>query len=205
MTLACPAPPTDLGLIRAVVGSVDCNVRTFSQAGYQALTAPQSLFPAALTALLTIYVAVLGYRLMFGVGGARLGDAPVIGLKIGAVLAVSLGWTTFQTLVFDLAMKAPLEVARIVGEPAARSGRALAADPLNGLQAAHDEIAADAAAFGRQAGPNPQVLNGGAAQAADGLWKAANILFMSTVGVFVLAMVTAGELSAIGPIFVAFF
>lgn len=205
MTAACPALPADQGLIRGVLAAVDCNVQTFSQAGYQALTGPQSIYPTALTALLTIYVAVLGYRLMFGLGGARLADAPLIGLKIGALLAVSLSWTTFQTLVFDVVTKAPLEVARIVGEPAARSGASLAADPLGGLQLAYDQMTDDAAAFALQAGPNPQVLKGGDALAADGLWKAATILFMSTAGVFALASVTSGVLSAIGPIFIAMF
>ncbi len=61
------------GLVREVLGGVDCNVRGFSQAGFEALTAPGSLYPTILTTLLTVYVAVLGYRLMFGVGGARFG------------------------------------------------------------------------------------------------------------------------------------
>ena len=42
---------------------------------------------AALTVALTIYVAVIGYRLLFG-NGARLADGPTIALKIGAVLAL---------------------------------------------------------------------------------------------------------------------
>ena len=205
MTAACPAMPSGIGLVRNVLGSVDCNVRAFSQAGYEALTGPQGMFSMALTSMLTIYVAVLGYRMMFGVGGARISDAPLIGLKIGAILAVSLSWTTFQTLVFDVGMKAPLEIARIVGGPAARSGAALAADPISGLQVAYDQINLNAAAFGKQAGPSTQALGGGAAQASEGLWKTSSLLFMSTVGVFSLATVTVGVLSAIGPIFIALF
>jgi type IV secretion system protein VirB6 len=205
MSAACPTIPREVGLIRSVLGSVDCNVRDFSQAGYHALTAPGSLFPAALTVLLTVYVAVLGYRLMFGLGGVRLADAPLIGLRVGVVLAVSLGWTAFQTLVFDVVMDGPQEVARIIGGPAARSGSALAADPLSGLQTAYDELTLNAAAFAKLAGPNAQALEGGPAMASQGLWRASAALFMSTAGVLTLAEVSAGVLTALGPLFIALF
>ena len=43
--------------------------------GYESLTAAGSPFQAALTVALTIYVALIGYRLLFG-NGARLSDGP---------------------------------------------------------------------------------------------------------------------------------
>jgi type IV secretion system protein VirB6 len=201
----CPAPSPDLGVVRSVLSTVDCHVQVYSEAGYGALTGPHSVFPLALTALLTIYVALLGYRLMFGLGGARLAEAPIIALKIGVILALTLNWTTFQTLVFDVAMKAPLDVAKVVGAPATASGSALAADPLGGLQVAYDQLALDAAAFGKIAGPNPQILRGGEAAAADGLWKAQAALFMSTAGLMAISLIAVGVLSALGPLFIALF
>ena len=88
------------------------------------LTAAVSPFQTALTALLTIYVALIGYRMLFASGGARLSDGPGIALKIGAILALVTSWATFQTLVFDVAAQAPLEIAapdrRAVPGPAAR-------------------------------------------------------------------------------------
>ena len=205
MSAACPGPDAYTGLIRALLGAVDCNVRAYSQAGYQALTAPNSLFPTALSILLVIYVAIIGYRMMFGLGGLRIGELPVIGLRIGLILAVGLGWSTFQTLVFNLAMDAPLQVAQVVGGPAARSGSALAADPLGGLQTAYDQLVANAEAFGRAAGANAQVLTGGPARASEGLWRASTALFLTTAGLLVLAQVSVGVLTAIGPIFIALF
>ncbi len=205
MSEACPAIPREVGLIRSLLGSVDCNVRDFSQAGYHALTAPGSLFPAALTLMLTIYVAILGYRLMFGLGGVRLADAPMIGIRVGVVLAVSLGWSAFQTVAFDVVMDGPLQVARIVGGPTARGGSSLASDPLAGLQLAYDQLTLNAAAFAKAAGPNPQALEGGDAMASQGLWRASSALFMSTAGVLTLAEVCAGVLLAIGPLFIALF
>ena len=202
MSLACPAPSPDLGVIGSVLTAVDCNVRSFSQSGYAALTSQQSFFPTAVTALLTIYVAILGLRLMFGLGSARLADSPMIALKIGVILALSLNWTAFQTLVFDLATKAPLEVARTISAPTAR-GQSLAGDPIRGVQLAYDQLTMAASAFGREAGPNPQVLRGGEAAAADGLWKASAVMFMSTAGALSIAIIAVGVLLTVGPVFIA--
>lgn len=202
---ACPGPVAGYGVVRNALGAVDCHVQLYSEAGYRALTGPQSFFPTALTGLLTIYVAVLGYRLMFGVGQQRLSDAPVIALKIGVILSLALNWTTFQTLVFDLALKAPLEVARLVAAPAVRSGAALAVDPVAGLQVAYDQLGQDATALGKLAGPDPQALRGGAAAAAEGLWKAQGALFMSTAGILAIATIAVGVLITVGPLFVALF
>jgi type IV secretion system protein VirB6 len=202
---ACPDPAANLGVVHSVLGAVECHVRTYSQAGYEALSGPQSFFPTALTLLLTIYIGLLGLRLMLGLGSARLMDAPLIALKIGFVLALTLNWTTFQTLVFDMTMRAPLDVARVVAAPATRGGSELASSPLDGLQAAYDQIGLDATALGKAAGPNPQILQGGAAAAAEGLWKAQRTLFMSTVGLIAISMIAVGVLAAVGPVFIALF
>ena len=72
------------GVIRGVLGAVDCQTRAFAEAGYSSLSG-SSNFQTALTALLTIYVALVGYRMLFAQGGSRLSDAPGIALKIGAM------------------------------------------------------------------------------------------------------------------------
>ena len=78
----------DAGVVRGVIGAVNCRTRDFAEMGYLALTGQGSPFQLALTLLLTIYVAVLGYRLLLAPDGARLADAPLAALKIGAVLAL---------------------------------------------------------------------------------------------------------------------
>jgi type IV secretion system protein VirB6 len=121
------------------------------------------------------------------------------------ILTLTLNWSVFQTLVFDMTSKGPIEIARIVAAPARGSGSDLAADPLAGLQTAYDQLGVDAAAFGKLAGPNPQVLRGGEASAADDLWRARSALFMSTAGIMAIAAVAVGVLAAIGPVFIALF
>ena len=206
----CPTPALDVGLVHDILESVDCNVQLYSAAGYQALAGPGSPLPPALTALLTIYVALLGYRMLFAVEGTRLSQAPLIALKIGAILALTLNWSVFQTLVFNVGAQAPLEIGRVISRPMAMDGRRLAEDPVRGLQATYDELSADAADLQRKTAltaPGAQgIVPGGneAATVAD-LRHAAAALLFSTVGILAMAFIATGVLTAIGPVFIALF
>ena len=167
MNQAC-ASMVDDGVIRGILATVECQTRTYAQGGYLALTqGSDGVFQTALTSLLTIYVAVLGYRMLFAQGDTRLSDAPGIGLKIGIVLALVTSWSTFQTLVFNVADRAPVEIAALVSAPLTADGRsALAASPIDGLQAVYDELSNTAVAFGRQAGGGANVKSYSSPQAA---------------------------------------
>lgn len=193
------------GVIRGVLGAVDCQTRAFAEAGYSSLTSASSGFQLALTGLLTIYVALVGYRMLFASDGARLSDAPGIALKIGAILALVTSWATFQTLVFDLASKAPGEIAAAVAAPLQSNSGSLAADPVSGLQAAYDQLTRSAVAYGASVGPNAKPYASPAASAADALSAASGALFMTTAGVVAAATLAIGVLTAVGPVFVALF
>ena len=157
------------GVISGVLGAVDCQTRAFAEAGYSSLTSASSGFQLALTAMLTIYVALVGYRMLFASDGAKLSDAPGIALKIGVILAMVTSWSTFQTLVFDIAAKAPLEIASTISTPLQGAGGGLAADPVRGLQAAYDQITRSAVAFGATVPPNAKAYSSAAASAAEAL------------------------------------
>jgi type IV secretion system protein VirB6 len=204
MSGACSSLVGD-GVIRGVLGAVDCQTRAFAEAGYSSLTSASSGYQIALTALLTIYVALVGYRMMFAQGGTRLSDAPGIALSIGAILALVTSWATFQTLVFDLASKAPGEIAAAVAAPLQANSGSLAADPVNGLQAAYDQLTRSAVAFGATAGPNAKAYSSPQASAAEALSAASGALFMTTAGVIAAATLAIGVLTAVGPIFIAMF
>jgi type IV secretion system protein VirB6 len=204
MSNACSSLVGD-GVIRGVLGAVDCETRTFAQAGYSALTSTSSGFQFALTALLTIYVALIGYRMLFAANGARLSDAPGIALKIGAILALVTSWATFQTLVFDIAARAPGEIAAIVAAPLQQDRNSLAADPVGGLQAAYDQLSASAASFGKMAGPDAKAYSSPQAAAAQALSTASGVLFMTTAGLISAATLAIGVLTAVGPVFIALF
>ncbi|MGH6909915.1 MAG: type IV secretion system protein [Phenylobacterium sp.] len=204
MSAACSGLVGD-GIIRGVLGAVDCETRNFTEAGYSALTSSSSTFQVALTALLTIYVALVGYRMLFASSGARLSDAPGIALRIGAILALVTSWATFQTLVFDVAARAPLQIAGIVAGPIQGSVSSLASDPVAGLQAAYDQITQSAVIFGKIAGNAAKAYSSPEAAAAEALSAASGVLFMTTAGVIAAATLSIGVLTAVGPLFIAMF
>lgn len=196
MILNCPAPDPTAPLVAGLNLAVDCGVRRFAQSGYEALTQPPSPLPAIVTALLTLYVALLGWGLLTG-RGPRLAEAPQLAFRIGAILALTASWPLFQTLVFAAAFDGPASIARAVTGPG---------DSLwLGLQNAYDQIVVIASALGVEAGPDADVLGGGAAAAAQALWGASAILLASTLGVSLAAKIVIGVLCAVGPIFVALF
>ena len=197
-------PVVDFGLMRNVLTAVNCNTSSFARLGYESLTMSGSPFQNALTLLLTVYVAVTGYRLLFARGGVRMSDGPGIALKIGAILALVTSWSMFQTLVFDVAARAPLEIARSVSAPLRGDG-SLAADPVRGLQTAYDQLSTAAAAFAK-AKPSDTDLDAGAgATAAHALSLAANTLFVASIGLICVITVAIGVLTATGPLFIALF
>jgi type IV secretion system protein VirB6 len=211
----CSAP-SDIGAIRAVLLTVDCNTRDFARLGYASLTSAHSPFQLALTALLTIYVMVLGYRLMFG-GDLHLSDSPGIALKIGVILALVTNWTVFQTLVFDVASRAPLQIAAVIAAPMQNRSE-LARSPIDGLQSAYDQLANAANAFAKSSTaaetPSAQsiaataVTDPNVSRAADTgetLQTAAKVIFIASTGLIAMATVAIGVLTAIGPFFVALF
>jgi type IV secretion system protein VirB6 len=201
MSLACAAMVDD-GVIRGVLATVECQTRVYAESGYQALTTGSPVFQGAVTAVLTIYVALIGYRMLFAQGSARLSDTPGIALKIGLILALVTSWSAFQTLVFDVADRAPEEIAAIVSAPLTEGGASLASRPVDGLQAAYDEFSNTGAAYGKLAGPNAKGYSSPQAAAAEATAGASGILFLSSAGVISAATLAIGVLTAIGPLFV---
>jgi len=202
MSNACAAMVDD-GVIRGVLATVECQTRVYAESGYLALTSGSPVFQGVLTAVLTIYVALIGYRMLFAQGSTRLSDAPGIALKIGIILALVTSWSTFQALVFDVADRAPVEIAAIVSAPLSEGGGSdLAARPVDGLQTAYEEFSETGAAYGRLAGPNAKGYSSPQAAAAEASAAASGVLFLSSAGVISAATLAIGVLTAVGPIFI---
>ena len=198
---AC-ATLVDDGLIRGVLATVDCQTRVYAQGGYDALTSGSSVFQTALTALLTIYVALIGYRMLFAQGSTRLSDAPGIALKVGLILALVTSWSAFQTLVFDMADRAPVEIAAMIAAPTQDGAPSLASSPIDGLQAAYEAFSETGAAYGKLAGPNAKGYSSPQAAAAEATAAASGVLFVASAGVISAATLSIGVLTAVGPLFI---
>ena len=134
----CPSLSPDGPFVQDLLGYVDCQAQTIGAVGYQALAASGSTASIALTAALTLFVALFGYRMLFGqVPDAR--GAVVAIVKVGIVLALATSWAAYRTVVYDVALRGPAELAVAIGGPSALPG---ATGGLVGhLQAVDDALA----------------------------------------------------------------
>lgn len=111
---SCVALNPAAGSAETMVNAVDCYVASTVQAGYANLLGEGSVFSVALTIALTIYVAIIGYRLIFGRSSLSVGEMMPRMIMIGAVLALTSNWATYQVLVYDVLTDGPQEVVRAI-------------------------------------------------------------------------------------------
>ncbi len=197
--------PTDASLVRGLLTSVDCNVQTMSEIGYRTISGPNSQVGLALTALMTIYVAVLGLRLLLGLSPLRIGEVTLTALKLAVVLALATSWPTYQTLVFDTLFHGPEQLAGSIMTAIQPDGSVLRGNPFDALQVAFDQLQAAATYFARMGSPTVSPLTGGASFAALAMNISSYLLMMTTIGVVLTAKIVLGILLALGPVFVALF
>ena len=143
----CPAPAPGAGIVRGLLDTVDCNIREGVQGGYEALFGPASPVSALITTLLTLYVALLGFRLLTGRTDLRVADLPMIALKLGAIVLLTTSWASYQQIVFRVLFDGPAELANalLAGMPAPQGQ--MGADLFARLQSAFDQMTASAAAL----------------------------------------------------------
>lgn len=200
----CPVPDAGTGLVQGLLTSVDCNVISMVETGYATLARPDSPVAAALTILLTLYIAVLGFRLMIGRAPLRIGDLTLTFLKIGVVLALATNWPIYQQLVFDTLFRGPEQLAAGMMEAIQPAGSIFRRNPFDGLQIAYDELQRSAAFFAQRVVGQASPLLGGDGFGAFALNVSAFTLLMTTLGAVLMAKIVLGMLLALGPVFVAF-
>jgi type IV secretion system protein VirB6 len=114
MANLCQAPPNGAGFLSGALNFIDCQTQTIGEIGYQALAEPGSAVSLALTALLTIFIAIFGIRLLLG-RTPDFGEVMIAAIKVGIVLMLATSWAGYRTTVYDLVLKAPAELAASVG------------------------------------------------------------------------------------------
>lgn len=132
--MACGAPNIVLGTAQRYAGWIDCQAATIGRDGFLGL-AGYTVDSGLLTATLTIFIALIGYRLLLG-GRVDLGDATGWAAKLGIALTMLTGWIAFRTVFYDLALGAPAEIA---GRIAGASGIAFDESAVR-LQRAYDSL-----------------------------------------------------------------
>ena len=102
--------------LKGSLAYLDCAGRQIGSSGYQALTSLGSPVQEIVLALLTIFVAWQGLRLMFG-RAPSMSDAVVAVAKIGVVLMLTASWPAVQTLFYDTSFSGPTELVQTAGGP----------------------------------------------------------------------------------------
>lgn len=199
MAGACSPAASDLPLVDGLLTSVDCNVTDLVQSGYGAIAGPGSTLIAGLTVLLTIYIAVMGLRLMLGLGTLRVGDLTIAAVKIGAVLALAANWPLYHQLVFETLFRGPEQLA---GQVLGGSGPDGPIHNLRGqLQSAFDDMQASAVFYAQRSPGSASPWIGGPSFAAAALNLSSVMMLMATLGVLLAARIVLAALLVAGPLF----
>jgi len=217
MIAACPATPQGAVFVRRMLDFIDCQAQAIGAGGYQALAAPGSTLSLILTGFLTLFVAFFGYRLLFG-HSPSVRDGVLALVKIGIVLALATSWTAYRTLIYDVALKGPAELAADIGEPARLPGAG------GGLA---DRLAISDRMFELLAIEGPGIIPGATAPAQGAATAqipgqprvapemfpgfntfalgSARVAFLTgALGALALVRLIAGLMLALGPFFIAF-
>lgn len=200
---SCALAGADLALVEGMKAAVDCNITNLVDAGYATLAGPQSQMPAILGALLAIYIAIFGLRLMLGLAPLNIGDTTLTVVKLGAVMALATSWPLYQQLVFDTLFKGPEQIAGALLGGSGGADKALTG-VLGGLQVAFDELQAAAQFYAQRSSTQASPFLGGAGFAAFSLNTSAILMLLSTLGMMLAAKIVLALLLVLGPLFIAF-
>jgi type IV secretion system protein VirB6 len=207
VSIPCPVINPNAGGAQTLVSAIDCFVKSSVQDSYALLLGRGSVFSQTLTIALTLYIAVVGYRLIFGRSSLSLGEFAPKALLIGTVLALSSNWAAYQVLVFDVLTDGPQEVAMMIG-PNGGSAQSITAR----VDAVSDRLADVAADWAAASAPQPTELASatalpkqivGESLGPNVLLLSALLLVLASAGVLAVSKVLIGLLLAIGPIFVS--
>ena len=117
----CPALSTGEAFLGSLLRHIDCQAQTIGASGYQALANPASPVSLLITALLTLFVALFGLRMMLG-RAPTVRDGVMAMVKIGIVLTLAGSWPAYRTVVYDVVTRGPAQIAGLLAGPSVAPG-----------------------------------------------------------------------------------
>ncbi|MFL6759414.1 type IV secretion system protein [Sphingomonas sp.] len=184
------------------LSKVDCLASDATAVSFGRLFGAHGSFQTALTIILTLYVALLAFNILTGRSALRVSVLTPRMMTLGLVLTFATSWIAYQSVVWNLAMGAPDEIASVlVGTRG--SATTIFAQQLDGVFTAITDAAsaitpAAAAAPGMPAAAAVPTM----ASPANILSIAGLILLLGTVGVLVVCRLALAALLILGPIFI---
>jgi len=210
---ACPGI-SDGAFLESALIAIDCHAQTLGAQGYQAIAAPGSSLSLLLGGMLTIFVALIGYRMILGeTPSAR--DGVVAFVKIGIVFALAMSWAAYRTLVYDVIFHGPAALVSDIGTPASLPGTGggmvgrltqvdLAMQELGRLStvattlAPQQQAESSKPAAGTNGSDPPSIFS------PYSLGTARVVYLTATIAAFASVHLMAALLLALGPVFIAF-
>lgn len=179
--------------IADALSKVDCLTAEATQVSFNRLFGPGGSLTPALTILLTLYVAFFAVNLLTGRSALRVSLMTPRMMTMGLVLTFVTSWIAYQSVVWNLAIGAPDQVAGILlGSQG--SATQLFADRLDALFTAvtnaANSLAGEPEASAKLASPSNM------------LWISALMLLLGTVGVLVICRIALAALLMLGPVFI---
>ena len=199
--MACPVPPTGVGFLSGMLDHIDCQAQTLGANGYAAIASPGSSVSLVLTALLTIFIAVFGIRMLLG-QMPDIGELAIAAVKVGIVLTLATSWPAYRTIAYDTVLRGPAELVSAIGgasELPGASGGLIAR-----LQAVDDAIVAFTT-IGSGRDELIAMPRDGAAPVSDNIaFGIARVAYLgSAIATLGIARLIGGVLLALAPLFAA--
>jgi type IV secretion system protein VirB6 len=192
----CPSLSMEgAGGIATALRAVDCASGKATAVAFGRLFGVDGQLGLALTALLTLFIGWMAVGLLTGRSRLSLWTLSPRAMTLGLVLTFATSWVAYQSVVWNLAVGAPDEVASLL--TGTRGSATLQfAERLDTLFAVIAEAAASAQPDSATAGGKS------IATPSDILWLGALLLLIGTVGVLLIARITLAALLALGPVFI---
>ena len=174
--------------VAAALRGVDCVASEASAAAFGKLFASGGALSVALTAILTIYIAIFGFLLLTGRTNIGVRSLVPRMMTLGLVLTFATSWVAYQSVVWNLFVFAPDWLA---GQLTGTAGSATDtfAQKIDVVFIAIQEASGsdqDISAF------SPRGM----------MWLGAMLFMLGTVGLLVTTKIALGILVALGPVFV---
>jgi type IV secretion system protein VirB6 len=176
--------------VAASLYAVDCAASATAQAAFGRLFGENGALLPALIILLTLYVAFFGFSLI--TGRSRLGISALTPrmITLGLVLTFATSWIAYQSVVWNLAVGAPDQIAGILMGTSG-SATTIFAGKIDVVMSALMEATGDQADAGAATFSPPGLL-----------WLGGTLLLLGTVGVLATSKIALAILLGLGPVFV---
>lgn len=200
--VSCAPVHTGSSFAGELLAQIDCQAQAIGAYGFGALASPGSPVAGLLLALLMLFIAAFGLRLMFG-------DAPdgrdllSQALKLGIVLTLATSWPAWRTLAYDTVLRGPAELSGAIG-----SASGLPGSGLNDRLSRADQAIVSLTAFGTGRLTGGIVGSTDLGDTARGIALAdqsgfgwGRVMFLAgTIGPLAAIRLSAGALLAIAPL-----